>query len=142
MIEIKAVTYTEAENPIKFIRETVFQVEQNVPPELEFDEHDKTAEHLLAYLNNQPVGTCRWRYLNPQTAKIERLAVLAEARRQKIGQKLMEKSLEVIKSQNCNLVVLNAQEYVKPLYEKIGFHQVGDRFEEAGISHIKMIKKL
>jgi predicted GNAT family N-acyltransferase len=39
-------------------------------------------------------------------------------------------------------IVINAQEYVKGLYEKLGFEVVGDRFDEAGIAHVKMKKIL
>jgi len=38
--------------------------------------------------------------------------------------------------------MIHAQEYVKGLYEKLGFEQVGGIFEEAGIPHVKMIKHL
>jgi predicted GNAT family N-acyltransferase len=38
--------------------------------------------------------------------------------------------------------MIHAQEYVKDLYYKLGFEKVGESFEEAGISHIKMIKNL
>jgi predicted GNAT family N-acyltransferase len=31
---------------------------------------------------------------------------------------------------------------VKGLYQKLGFEQMGERFEEAEIFHIKMIKRL
>jgi len=143
MLEIKLVSYAQEINAIKSIRESVFQHEQNVPPELEFDEYDEdTAQHLLAYLNAQPVGTCRVRVIDAQTGKIERVAVLAEARGQKIGQKLTENALEYLKNQNCTTAVVNAQEYVKTLYEKLGFIQVGETFDEADIPHVKMIKKL
>ena len=92
-LQIKVVTYAEELTPIQTIRRSVFQEEQGVAPEIEFDGQDETAEHLLAYLDNQPVGTARIRSLNKQTAKIERLAVLPPARGKGIGKKLMEKAL-------------------------------------------------
>jgi predicted GNAT family N-acyltransferase len=54
----------------------------------------------------------------------------------------MEKALEVAAQKNLEEVVIHAQDYVKGLYEKLGFEQVGERFEEAGISHVKMLKRL
>ncbi len=139
---IKTFIYPEAFSEMQAIRRAVFQEEQGVDPALEFDGLDETAEHLLAYLDNQPVGTTRIRYLDQQTAKFERLAVLAKARGLGIGKQLMIKALDVAKKKQIHQVVINAQEYIKVLYEKLGFEQVGERFDEAGIPHVKMIKKL
>ena len=139
---LKLFAYTEEFSQMQVIRRSVFQEEQGVDPALEFDGLDETADHLLAYLDNQPVGTARIRYPNQHTAKVERLAVLSEARGKGLGKKLMEKALDVAAKKNIEEVVVNAQDYVKSLYEQLGFEQVGERFEEAGIVHIKMIKRL
>jgi predicted GNAT family N-acyltransferase len=141
-INIKTLVYPEAFDEIQAIRRSVFQEEQGVAPALEFDGLDEIATHLLAYLDERPVGTARIRYLDQQTAKIERLAVLSTSRGLGIGKKLMVKALEVAQENNTQDVVVNAQEYVKALYQQLGFEQVGERFEEAGIVHIKMIKRL
>jgi predicted GNAT family N-acyltransferase len=141
-LSIKTLVYPEAFVEIQAIRRSVFQEEQGVDPALEFDGLDATATHLLAYLDERPVGTARIRYLEQQTAKIERLAVLSTARGLGIGKKLMVKALDVAQENNTQDIVVNAQEYVKDLYQQLGFEQVGERFEEAGIVHIKMIKRL
>ncbi|PMB25797.1 GNAT family N-acetyltransferase [Fischerella thermalis CCMEE 5318] len=127
---------------IEKIRRVVFQVEQGVEQDLDFDGLDEICDQLIAYLNGECVGTARIRYLNEKTAKIERLAVLEMARGQGIGQKITEKALEVIASKNIPEVLINAQEYVKGLYQKLGFQQEGEVFEEAGILHVKMRKNL
>ncbi|BCL36811.1 GNAT family N-acetyltransferase [Nostoc sp. MS1] len=127
---------------IASIRKTVFQKEQGVETALEFDGKDDICEHLIAYLDAQAIGTARIRYLDEKTVKIERLAVLSIARGQGIGQKLMEKALEIIAEKNIIEAVVHAQTYIQPLYQKLGFIQVGDVFEEAGISHIEMKKKV
>jgi predicted GNAT family N-acyltransferase len=89
------------------------------------------------------VGTARIREIDSETAKIERLAVLKDYRGQGIGKQIMQFAIEDIGgNQNYRLIVVNAQEYVKLLYEKLGFETVGDRFDEAGIPHLKMIKRL
>jgi predicted GNAT family N-acyltransferase len=141
-IEIKIADYQNKLPEIKMIRTKVFQEEQGVAAELEFDGLDEQARHLVAYLNQQPVGTTRIRTIDNQTVKIERLAVLPEARNQGIGKKLMEKALEMISNDNYQLVIIHAQEYIKELYLKLGFEQVGTSFQEANIAHVKMIKKL
>ncbi len=139
---LKLFAYPEEFSQMQVIRRSVFQEEQGVDPALEFDGLDEIADHLLAYLDNQPVGTARIRYLNQHTAKVERLAVLSEARGKGLGKKLMEKALDVAAKKNIEEVVVNAQDYVKSLYEQLGFEQVEERFYEAGIAHVKMVKRL
>ncbi|PPS42249.1 GNAT family N-acetyltransferase [Chroococcidiopsis sp. TS-821] len=126
---------------IQEIRRVVFQEEQKVDAALEFDGKDDTAEHLIAYWNAQPVGTARIRYLDTKTAKIERLAVLSTARGQGIGKQLMQKALERATAQKMQEAVIHAQEYVKALYQQLGFIQEGETFDEAGIPHVKMRRK-
>lgn len=141
-ITIKIVEFPEEFQAIKGIRIAVFQEEQGVDPALEFDGKDEISQHLIAYLNREAVGTARIRYFGNNTAKVERLAVLSTARGNGIGQQIMEKALETIASKNIPEVIVHAQEYIKGLYEKLGFVQVGEIFTEAGIIHVKMNKKL
>ncbi|MFP5272076.1 GNAT family N-acetyltransferase [Coleofasciculus sp.] len=141
-ITFQLVNYKEYSAAIQGVRQSVFHIEQGVDPSLDLDGKDETADHILAYIENQPVGTVRVRYLDHQTAKIERLAVLSEFRGQGIGKRLMEEALNIAANKQINTVVIHAQDYVKSLYLKLGFLPEGERFEEAGISHLKMIKLL
>ena len=141
-IIVKSFVYPEEFLEMQAIRRSVFQEEQGVAPQLEFDGLDKTAIHLLAYLDDRPVGTARIRYLNEQIAKIERLAVLSTARGLGIGKKLMQEAIQVAKQNNVQEVVIHAQEYVKGLHQQLGFKQIGEVFEEAGIPHVQMIRQL
>lgn len=141
-LSIAVIPYSTGKDAIDFIRVKVFQEEQGVDPDLEFDGKDETAEHLLAYLDRQPVGTARVRLLDPQTAKIERLAVLDSARGKGLGKQLMEKAIEVAAHKQAKEVVINAQNYIKGLYLQLSFVQEGGTFEEAGILHVKMRKVL
>ena len=145
------------------IRSKVFHQEQQVDPKLDFDGQDEICLQLIAYLDGEAVGTTRIRYLNENTAKIERLAVLPSARRQGIAKKLMFKALEAISlftadaSQGMRYanaqknitdqhvtteIVIHAQEYIKDLYKQLGFQECGEVFVEAGINHVKMNKTL
>ncbi len=142
-IILKKTTYINHINEIKYIRQMVFQEEQGVEETLEFDGLDEICTHLLGYAGKEAVGTLRIREIDVETAKIERVAVLKDYRGLGIGRQLIEFAVEEIKSnQKYQLIVVNAQEYVKLLYEKLGFEIRGDRFDEAGIPHVKMIKRL
>lgn len=141
-LEIKTVRYNEAMADIRHIRTKVFQEEQGVAAELEFDGWDETVVHLLACLDDKAIGTARIRELDAKTFKIERLAVLPEFRKQGVGTKLMEAALQKISSSSKALIIVHAQEYIAGLYQQLGFAIVGDSFNEAGITHVKMIKQL
>ena len=141
-LQIKQVNYAEEILAIKAIRVKVFQVDQKVPEELEFDGLDESSIQLLAYLDSKPVGTARIRDVGEQTAKIERLAVLSEARGNGVGKKLMKTALEILVNSSYHTVIIHAQEYIKQMYQQLGFEQIGDNFEEADIPHVKMIKRI
>ena len=141
-VEIRKVRFQDEIAAIKQIRTKVFQEEQGVAAELEFDGLDEDAIHLLAYQDDRAVGTTRIREIDAKTAKIERLAVLPEARKQGLAKKLMLTALETISEQNKTTAVVHAQTYIARLYLQLGFEIVGEEFEEAGIAHVKMIQKL
>ena len=62
------------------IRKKVFVNEQKYPISVEFDDHDKTCDHLLLTVDGTPAATARVFMTDEQTAKIGRLAVLKEYR--------------------------------------------------------------
>lgn len=125
------------------IRETVFVHEQHVPAEEEYDEFETTARHFLAVADGVPCGTARWRYTD-KGVKLERFAVLAEYRSQKVGSALVQALLNDIAGQpaaNGKTLYLHAQVTAMPLYRKFGFQPVGELFEECDIPHYKMVKQ-
>lgn len=140
---LKIVAYSEAMTAIQTIRHRVFQVEQCVDPAIDFDGQDHEAIHLLAYIENEPIGTARIRYLSDCLAKIERVAVIPSYRGQGIGKQIMDKAIEFLGNQKISEIKINAQVHAKAFYEKLGFRQYGEEFHEAGIPHIEMrIKNL
>jgi predicted GNAT family N-acyltransferase len=142
-LSIKTVSYNEELTNIQTIRRNVFQEEQGVAFELEFDGLDEASEHLLAYLDDRAVGTIRIRALDAQTAKIERLAVLAFARGRGIGKQLMQSAIATVEAKSsCKVIMIHAQDYIKDLYTKLGFEIVGKPFYEAKILHVKMLKPI
>lgn len=142
-IKIKLVSYSQETQALEQIRRRVFQEEQNITEELEFDGLDAVSEHLLAYFNNEPVGTLRIREIDMAIIKIERLAVLFSARNQGIGRQLMIQAIALITLKNqYKQIIIHAQSYLINFYRTLGFQPVGKTFLEAEILHIKMIKFL
>jgi predicted GNAT family N-acyltransferase len=124
------------------VRIRVFQEEQGIDPALEFDGLDQQATHLLALSDTLAIGTLRIRETEPGVAKLERMAVLAEYRQLGVGKKIMQTALEFLLIKNFQAVHLNAQLAVKDFYQKLGFSPEGEIFEEAGIPHVRMRKRL
>jgi len=137
-IEIKQITNSADTEQSFAIRRQVFCIEQNVSEEIEMDEFDEDATHILAYIDNKPIGTARWRFTE-DGAKMERFAVLIEYRGKGVGEALVNYTLGKLK--DYDYIYLNAQESVIKFYEKFGFDVVGDRFYEADIPHKMMILK-
>jgi len=121
------------------VRRKVFIEEQKISPELDLDGEDKNSDHFVAYSGNTPIGTTRIRYLDNGVAKIERTSIVLSFRGKNVGKKLMEESLSYIKTKGIKEVMLYAQEHARGFYEKLGFKQEGDVFEEVGIPHVKMV---
>lgn len=120
------------------IRKKVFVDEQHCPPELEWENED-VSTHFLALLGQQPCGACRWRKTD-KGYKLERFAVLKEFRGKRIGQAMVAAVLADL-PQDHQYVYLNAQLDAVSLYSKFGFAAEGSQFEEAGIMHVKMVRK-
>lgn len=141
MLDIKRVKTTHGIDDAFFIRTEVFVREQHVPEEIELDEFDKTAEHVVAYLDGKAVG-CGRLILNGIKARIGRVAVLKENRRCGIGKKICIELMNMAAENGAECIVLDAQVTAAGFYKKLGFAEAGDKFMEAGIEHIQMVKSL
>ncbi|MDX2214455.1 MAG: GNAT family N-acetyltransferase [Oculatellaceae cyanobacterium bins.114] len=137
-VTLEIVAYSEAMIAIQKIRCAVFQIEQCVDPDLDFDGQDPEAIHLLAYVEHEAIGTARIRYLSDCLAKIERVAVIPTYRGQGIGKQIMDYAIAFLSRQKISEIKINAQVHAKAFYEKLGFQQYSEEFDEAGIPHIEM----
>ncbi len=137
---VQVVSFEEAKVTIQMIRHQVFQREQNVKPDLDFDGLDDITPHLIAYYQNEPVGTARIRSLDLYKVKLERMAVLSVYRGRGIGRALVREAIAFAKAQNISEIQLNAQVHAKEFYRKLGFEPYGEEFDEAGITHVSMKK--
>ena len=137
-LKIEKVTEQTDLDKVFAVRREVFVVEQNCPPELEW-EFEEESNHFLATVNDEPAGACRWRKTD-KGYKLERFAVLQKFRGFGIGQALVQAVLNDLPA-DAAYVYLHAQVQAVSLYEKFNFEKVGPEFEEAGIRHYKMIRK-
>ena len=138
-LQVQKVIHPEDLDKVFAIRKIVFVDEQNCPPELEW-EHEDESIHFLATHNGQPCGACRWRKTN-LGYKLERFAVLQDFRGQGVGRALIAEALSDL-PEDAHYIYLNSQLDAMSLYAKFGFVAEGEQFEEAGIQHFKMVKKV
>lgn len=123
------------------IRTTVFIEEQRVPEELEWDNVDQSAVHLIASnQQKQCMGCARVSiHSNKNTAYIGRMAVLKTFRHQGVGRLLLQAALEYCLQQNVQIIALSAQTHAIGFYEKAGFKINSDAYMDAGILHVDMV---
>ena len=137
-IQVRKVSDPASLEKVFAIRRQVFVVEQNCPPELEW-EHEEESIHFLATVDGVPAGASRWRKTD-NGYKLERFAVLKPFRGLGVAQQLVRTVLDDL-PEDAGYIYLNAQLLAVGLYEKFGFEKTGPQFEEAGIQHYKMEKK-
>jgi predicted GNAT family N-acyltransferase len=123
------------------IRRRVFIEEQGVPESIELDDDDARALHTVAFVGGQAVGCARM-VPHPDYAKIGRMAVESEWRKQGVGQRLLDFILSEARTLGYRRAVLHAQMRAEGFYLKAGFKPVGPEFDEAGIPHRRMEREL
>ncbi len=120
---------------LRYVRETVFIIEQNVSEQEEWDDLDPYCEHVIARDNqDQPIGTAR---LTPEK-KIGRMAVLKPWRGKGVGAALLRALIDRACAKGWSQLTLNAQVSALGFYANQGFEAFGEEFDEAGIRHRAM----
>ncbi|MFO7618698.1 MAG: GNAT family N-acetyltransferase [Thermoplasmata archaeon] len=120
------------------IRLRVFVREQNVPMEIEMDEYDAVAIHMVCLLDGRVVGTGRLVQM-PDGMKLGRVAILREHRGKGLGTGIVRWLLGKAMESGAKSVYANVQIGAMEFYEKLGFRSSGGIFMEANIEHIKMV---
>ncbi len=98
--------------------------------------------HIGAYYEEALVGIIILTKINDEEIKMRQLGVTESLRGKGIAESLILYSEELIKNLGFSKIVLNAREKVVRLYEKLGYHVIGDSFLEVTIPHFKMQKQL
>jgi len=137
-IKIRIANWDSDKDSLARIRRRVFIEEQNVPEDMEWDEHDDSATHFLASYKDKVIACARLK----TDGQIGRMAVLAEYRNKGIGSKLLQFILLTARQQQLKKAYLHAQVSAVPFYKKHGFTTHGHVFYEANIPHQDMSKRL
>lgn len=132
-------TWAELKKYCKPIRLTVFVTEQGVPSSIELDTLDEHSHHFVIFNEHQkPVATARLM----SNGKFGRMAVLKNHRGQDIGNELLRLISQQARHLKLEQLICHAQLSAEGFYANNGFSRIGEPVEEAGIAHIRMVKRL
>ncbi len=123
------------------VRIAVFVDEQGIPRSEELDELDAAAVHCVAYDDGVPVGAGRL-LLDAGYAKIGRMAVLAPHRGRGVGAHVLDVLEREGAARGVRHFKLSAQLHARGFYERLGYAAAGDVYDEVGIPHIAMEKRV
>ena len=143
MIDTRVGSWQELGAHAQAIRTQVFIEEQNIPAEMEWDAADAQAVHALA--SNRfglPLATGRLLQHAPGVARIGRMAVSQTVRGSGVGRAVLDALSAVAQQRGDHEIVLHAQTSAQAFYARSGFSPRGAVFEEAGIAHIEMARRL
>jgi len=136
--EFREVSNSQEMEAAKSIRFRVFVDEQGVPPDIEMDEYDAEAVHVICKMGSVVVGTGRLVRM-PDGMKLGRVAVLASHRRSGLGAGIVKWLIARALETGHETVYANVQIGARSFYENMGFNAVGEHFMEASIEHVKML---
>lgn len=144
-IKIKKIDNDSLFNAYLELRKEVFVNEQKVPIELEIDEYDtlsmKNISHIAVLENNDVIGSMRL-IKKDRILKVGRLAIKQSHRHKKIGTSLLEYAKKQAINNGCDEIILGAQIQAKRFYERNGFEEFGNIYDDAGIDHVMMKQAL
>jgi YbgC/YbaW family acyl-CoA thioester hydrolase len=143
MVVVRVGGWDELARDAQQIRRAVFVDEQKIPAEMEWDGADPSCTHAVAYNRfGVPLATGRLLEHVPGVAKIGRMAVSQTMRGSRVGRAVLDALMGAAREQGFREAVLHAQMSAAPFYGRAGFTERGPAFDEAGITHVEMVRTL
>jgi GNAT superfamily N-acetyltransferase len=108
---------------VYYIRLDEFVHEFDIGVEHELDDRDtpETPYILVMDDHRKPVGTCRLRYLEDCTGKIERVSVLKQFRGTGAGRVAIAAAEDWLRENGVTKIVINSRDTAVGFYEKLGY---------------------
>lgn len=124
------------------LRQKVFVAEQNCAY-LDADGADKKAYHVFATENGETVGCLRVLGRGEKFSEVSIGRVVSACRKKGIGLALLNEGIKVAREKfEAETIMVGAQVYAAPFYEKAGFVKIkGSEYLEDGIPHVYMERR-
>ena len=100
----------------------------NQPKGSEKDRFENDAQHFIAILNDEIVGTARFHMLKERIGQVKYLVVIKKYRMKKIGTNLLEAIHYTARNKGLRYILLNARENSIAFFEKKGYEIMGVSF--------------
>lgn len=128
---------------VERLRSDTFVTEQKITlPEEDNDDLKAVQVFKLNKDKTDALATCRIFPLKGRTWQLGRLCVDKELRGQGLGSRIMRAVDQYLKKRGVCEISCHAQVHAKPFYERLGYHSRGPVFDEGGMQHVQMVKKL
>ena len=137
-----AVAGPEDRPEIAALRTRVFVDEQGVPPEMEQDDADAWAVHVLSRDDAGAVVATGRLLVRGGSAGIGRMAADPAVRGRGHGAAVLAELHRQAVLRGVTEIELHAQVSARGFYERAGYTAVGEEYEEAGITHVTMRRPL
>ena len=137
-----AVAGPEDRPEIAALRTRVFVDEQGVPPEMEQDDADAWAVHVLSRDDAGAVVATGRLLVRGSSAGIGRMAADPAVRGRGHGAAVLAELHRQAVLRGVTEIELHAQVSARGFYERAGYTAVGEEYEEAGITHVTMRRAL
>ena len=143
MVEVRLGSWVEMGAHARALRTQVFINEQRIPAVLEWDAADESAVHAVA-VNRLDMALATGRLLShaPGVARIGRMAALQAMRGSGLGRAVLDALTTAAAQRGDHTVLLHAQVSAASFYRRAGFVERGPEFDDAGIPHVEMTRRL
>ena len=143
MVTLKIGDWAELKPLTSHLRMEVFVDEQGFRIEDEWDDDEAIAIHAVAVnALGQPVATGRLLQPAPRVAKIGRMAVSRPLRGSRQGKDVLTALIDIATARGDHEVYLHSQCSAEGFYARLGFTRRGEVFDELGMAHVEMFKRL
>lgn len=143
-LTVKLVVTEQQLEDALFVRREVFVKEQGIPSPLEQDQYDANSQHIVVYHQSKPIAAGRVRKITEKVAKVDRVCVLPDFRRQQVGVKMMEVLEEFAilnhQSHTIDTIKIHAQSHAVPFYEVQNYKITSPEFIDGGMAYRAMEK--
>ena len=98
--------------------------------------------HLLALEKGKVVGCVLFHPQSEHRGRLMQMAVHADHQKRGLGARLVKRLEDELRARGFKEVVLHSRSAVVPFYEKLGYGCSGEPFEEVGLVHRTMARRL